>query len=181
MESHDYVGCFKVSYNQEHVIVEVGSETHCKFDEIDGTKLFAFLKDARAALDAVHFDPKVFFGVMKQAISWAKAQGLRAHGRPEVVPIRKLYPVIVLVRQSKDDNFFQRPTQRKFSDYSTAQFVYDLARFNRQVWQPETESLNFHPPNMIAIERGDYFELPRFGGGGHIIQIDAVEIARTGG
>ena len=181
MDSHDYVGCFKVSYNQERVIVEVGSETLCKFDEIDGTKLFAFLKDARAALDAVHFDPKVFFSVMKQAVSWAKAQGLRAHGRPEVVPIRKLYPVIVLVRQSKDDGFFQLPTQRKFSDYSTAQFVYDLARFNRQVWQPEMESLKFHSPNMIAIDRGDYFALPRLRGDGHIIQISAVEIARTGG
>ena len=61
----------------------------------------------------------------------AKAQGQARDGK---VPIRRLYPLVVLVRQIQDERFVKRPEQKSFRNYPMAQFVYDLARFGKDGW-----------------------------------------------
>ena len=156
-ESYDYVGCFKVSYRQERVTVDVGSEMHERIDEVDGSKLFKYLDQTRSDLDGINFDRELFFRTLKDAISLARIRGLDRDGK---VPIRKLYPVIVLVRQSLDDRFLKLPVQKYFSEYSTAQFVYDIARFGRHSWSVGSERLATQPPNMDTVKRGGSMTLP---------------------
>lgn len=156
-DRYDYVGCFKVSYKHERVTVDVGSEIHERIDEVDGSKLFKYLEQTRSDLDGINFDRELFFRTLKDAISLARIRGLDRDGK---VPVRKLYPVIVLVRQSLDDRFVKLPIQKFFSDYSTAQFVYDIARFGRHSWSVGPERLATQPPNMDTVNRGGSMTLP---------------------
>ena len=177
MARYDYVGCFKVSYKRERVTVDVGSEMYARVDEVDGIKLFTYFEKARKTLDGIRFDRQLFFRTLKDAISLARIQGLDRDGK---VPIRTLYPVIVLVRQSRDDGFLKRPTQKSFSDYSTAQFVYDLARFGRDGWKLDTERLASQTPNMATISRGATMTLPSLDGhGSSKPQIGTIWIEKT--
>ena len=177
MTHYDNVGCFKVSYKNERVAVDVGSEMFARIDEVDGTKLFTYLEEARNTLDGIRFDRQQFFRTLKDAISLARIQGLDRGGK---VPIRTLYPVMVLVRQSRDGGFLTNPIQKSFSDYSSAQFVYDLARFGRDGWRLETERLASQTPNMATISRGATMTLPSLDGhGASKPQIGAVWIETT--
>ena len=175
---YDYVGCFKVTYKQERVVVEVGSETYAKsIDEVDGAKLFAYLEGVRKTLDDSRFDRLLFFRALKDAISLARILEMDRTGK---VPIRKLYPLLVLVRQSHDERFLKQPIQQSFNDYTTAQFVYDLARFGRNGWTLGKEQLASHTPNMATIGRGATMTLPSLDGrGANKTQIGAVWIAST--
>ena len=176
-ERYDHVGCFKVSYRQERVTVEVGSEMYARIDEVDGNELFKYLEQTRKDLDGTNFDRELFFRTLKDAISLARIQGLDDKGK---VPVRDLYPVIVLVRQSLDDRFLKLPIQKSFSDYSTARFVYDIARFGWQGWSVGTERLVSKPPNMITIREGKSMKLPWIGAhGGRATQIGALSIEKT--
>ena len=164
MTHGDYVGCFKVTYKQERVTVHVGSEILARLDEFDGVELFTRLQEAQSALDAISFHRDRFFRALKDAISLARSQGQDRDGK---VPIRKLYPLMVLVRQSRDDGFLKRPMQKSFSDYSSAQFVYDLARFARDGWSARvTKRLSSQTPNMATISRGATMTLPSLDGHG---------------
>ena len=106
LKNYDYVGCFQVNYKQESATVSLGSEKHVVFDEVDGTRLFSLLQQEKEKLDEFFFDRSSFFRSVKEAISLAKAQGSDHDGK---VPIRKLYPLVVLVRQSQDDHFLKTP------------------------------------------------------------------------
>lgn len=172
---YDYVGCFKVIYKQERVAIEVGSEVYAKsIDEVDGAKLFAYLESVKKTLDDSHFDRSLFFRTLKDAISLARILEMDRTGK---VSIRKLYPLLVLVRQSCDERFLKRPIQKSFNDYSTAQFVYDLARFGRNGWTLGKEQLASQTPNMATIGRGATMTLPSLDGrGASKTQIGAVWI-----
>ena len=158
---YDYVGCFTVGYKQKRVTVHVGSEMFATIDEVDGNKLFTYLQEARNTLDGVSFDRKDFFQTLKGAISLSRTQGLSRQGK---VPIRPLYPMMVLVWQSRAEGFLKEPTQRLFTDYSRAQFVYDIARFGRDGWTLESERLASQTPNMATIGRGATMTLPSLDG-----------------
>ena len=71
------------------------------------------------------------------------------------MPIRRLYPLVVLVRQSQDERFVKRPEQKSFRNYPMAQFVYDLARFGKDGWIMQGERLSTQTPNMASIQKGD--------------------------
>lgn len=178
-----YVGCFEVSYQNEWVKVQVGSEPYARIHEVDGINLFTSLADAQTTLENVVFDSQRFFCTLKQAILWAKAQGLGAYHNTNAVPIRDLYPVIVLVRQSRDNkHFFTNPSRETFCEYSTAQLVYDLARYLQHPWRTQTEQLKVHQPNMLTIRAKKHVRLPRLSDHhARRINIGALEIVKNVG
>ena len=94
----------------------------------------------------------------------ARRQGKDRDGK---VPIRTLYPLVVLARHSRDARFVKRPITKSFTEYSMAQFVYDLARFGRDGWKTDRgERLCNQPPNMASIAKGATVTLPSLDGDG---------------
>ena len=172
----DVVGCFRIEYKAERATVHLGSERLGAFDEADGTRLFTRIEEARTGLDELPFDRKSFFRSLKEAMALAKAQGQTRDGK---VPIRKLYPLVVLVRQSQDERFVKRPEQKSFSNYPMAQFVYDLARFGKGGWIIQGERLSTQTPNMASSQKGATVRLPPLDGRGNSQQLGMVWIQRA--
>ena len=172
----DVVGCFRIKYKAARATVHLGSERLVAFDEADGTQLFARIERAKAGLDDFPFERNGFFRSLKEAMALAKAQGQARDGK---VPIRRLYPLVVLVRQSQDERFVKRPEQKSFSNYPMAQFVYDLARFGKDGWIMQDERLSTQTPNMASIQRGATVMLPPLDGRGNSQQLGMVWIQRV--
>ena len=178
LTNSDVVGCFRIKYKAARATVHVGSERLDAFDEADGTRLFSRIEEAKAGLDDFPFERDAFFRSLKEAMALAKAQGEARDGK---VPIRRLYPLVVLVRQSQDERFVKRPEQKSFRNYSMAQFVYDLARFGKDGWIMQGERLSNQTPNMASIQRGATVMLPSLDGRGNSPQLGMVWIQRVSG
>ena len=164
LKEYDFTGGFQVSYKAERVTLRLGSESLTTFDEPDGTSLFSRLQEERSKLDGFPFARADFMESIKDAIHLARRQGKDRNGR---VPIRTLYPLFVLARQSRDERFVRRPVTKSFIEYSMAQFVYDLARFGRDGWKTDRgERLCNQPPNMASIAKGATVTLPSLDGDG---------------
>ena len=152
LKEDDFVGGFQVSYRLEKVTLRLGSELLTTFDEPDGTSLFSRLQQERSKLEGFPFARLDFIESFKDAIHLARQQGKDREGK---VPIRTLYPLLVLARQGRDERFIKRPVTNSFTEYSMAQFVYDLARFGRDGWKSDRgERLCNQPPNMASIAKG---------------------------
>ena len=164
LEEHDFAGGFQVSYKLEQVTLRLGSEPLTIFDEPDGTSLFSRLQEERSKLEGFPFARPDFIESIKDAVHLARWQGKDRDGK---VPIRTLYPLFVLARQSRDSRFIKRPVAKTFTEYSMAQFVYDLARFGRDGWKTDRgERLRNQPPNMASIAKGATVTLPSLDGDG---------------
>ena len=164
LRRYDFVGCFQVNYKQERVTLRVGSEVLTTLNEVDGFTLFSRIQEAKKQLDGFPFSRPDFFQSLKDAIRLARLQERDRDGK---VPIRKLYPLLVLVRQSRDERFMEHPVLKSFTEYSMPQFVYDLARFGREGWKTDRgERLCNQPPNMASIDKGLTITLPSFNGDG---------------
>ena len=162
-QDYDVVDCFQVSCKKDRVTVKLGSEKLDAFDEVDGKRLFSRLRAAREALDGFPFDRNEFFRMLKDAIGMAKVLEKDRDGR---VPIRVLYPLVVLVRQTRNERFLKKPDSRTYADYPMTQFIYDFARFGRDGWEERGERIANQPPNMITITRGATVTLPVLDGRG---------------
>ena len=176
LKDYDYVNGFRVNYKQERVTLILGSERLDVFDEVDGTRLFSRIKEARGKLEGFPFTRADFFRSVKGAISFARVRGQYPDGK---VPIREIYPLVVLARHSCDESFLKNPHSASFSDYSMAQFVYDFARFGLEGWSMEGERLANQTPNMATAAKGQTVTLPSLdgdGSGGD--QLGAVSIQR---
>lgn len=176
-DSYDFVGCFQVSYNNDRVKLLIGSEELSSFDEADGNELFVRLKDEREKLDESPFVRSDFFRSIKGAIDLARSQKLDQDGK---VPIRTLYPLVVLTRHSLDSVFIKRPMQKFFTEYSMVQFAYDLARFGKDSWKEDGYRLRTRTPNMNDNISGKTVTLPsldRDGSGGQQITVIWIERA----
>lgn len=174
---HDFVGCFQVNYNNDRVTLLIGSEELSSFDEADGNELFARLRDEREKLDESPFVRSNFFRSIKGAIDLARSQKLDQDGK---VPIRTLYPLVVLTRHSLDSVFIKRPLQKFFTEYSMAQFAYDLARFGKDSWKEDGYRLRTRTPNMRDNISGKTATLPSLeldGSGGQQITVIWLERA----
>ena len=178
LTNSDIVGCFRIEYKATRATIHLGSERLGAFDEADGTRLFARIEEAKTGLDDFPFEREGFFRSLKEAVALAKAQGQARDGK---VPIRGLYPLVVLVRQSQDERFFKQPEQTFFRNYSMAQFVYDLARFGKDGWIMQGERLSTQTPNMASIQRGATVRLPPLDGSGNSQQLGMVWIQRVAG
>ncbi len=155
---YDIVDCFRVDYKKDRVTVRLGSERLDVFDEADGKGLFSRLCAAREALDRVPFDRLGFLQHLKDAVGVAGALRRDRNGR---VPIRKLYPLVVLVRQIQNERFLKRPDSKTYADYPMTQFIYDFARFGREGWKTERgERVSNQPPNMATVAKGASVTLP---------------------
>ena len=155
---YDVVDCFRVSYKKDRVTVLLGSEKLDAFDEVDGKRLFSRLRAAREALDRFPFDRLGFLQALKDAIGLAQTLERDRDGR---VPIRKLYPLAALARQSRNERFLKKPDSKTYADYPITQFVYDFARFGREGWKTERgERVSNQPPNMATVARGASVTLP---------------------
>ena len=178
LKDHDFAVGFQVNYKLEGMTLRLGSELLMTFDEPDGVCLFLRLQQERSKLEGFPFARLDFIESIKDAIHLARRQGKDRDGR---VPIRALYPLIVLARQSRDERFIKRPVTRSFTEYSMAQFVYDLARFGRDGWKTDRgERLCNQPPNMASIAKGATVTLPSLDGDGSGgPQLGAVWIDRT--
>ena len=163
LKDYDYVGCFRVNYRQERVTLRIGSEVLSTFDETDGDRLVTRLQDEKRKLDEFPFIRTEFFQSIKGAIHVARVQG---KDRDNKIPIRILFPLVVLVRQSFDNRFVSRPVHSSFTEYPMAQFIYDLARFGRESWTCRDERLRSQVPNMVSIGRGHTVALPSLDGDG---------------
>ena len=164
LKNYDYVGCFRVNYKRERVTVQLGSERLLTFDEVDGERLFARLQSERENLDRFPFERLNFFQSMKEALVLARAQEQDRDGK---VPIRKLYPLMVLVRQSQNEHFLKSPDSKSFIEYSVAQFIYDLARFGQDGWKADGGwRLSTQTPNMASVDKRATVKLPTLHGDG---------------
>lgn len=176
LKDYDFVDGFRVNYRRDRVTLNLGSEMFEAFDEVEGPRLFLRIREARKKLDGFPFTRSDFFQSIKDAIKLARVRGQDRDGK---VPIRELYPLVVLVRQSHDECFLKRPDSKSFTDYSMAQFVYDFARFGQENWRIVGERLVNQPPNMATTAKGRTVTLPsldRDGSGGP--QLGAVSIQK---
>lgn len=164
LKEYDFAGGFQVSYKLEQVTLRLGSEALTTFDEPDGASLFSRLQAERSKLEGFPFARPDFIESIKDAIHLARRQGKDRDGK---VPIRTLYPLVVLARHSRDACFIKRPITKSFTEYSMAQFVYDLARFGRDGWKTERGGrLCNQAPNMATIAKGATVTLPSLDGDG---------------
>lgn len=176
-QNYDRVGCFRVEYRRARVTMYLGSEKLDGFDEGNGQALFSRIEKAKAALDDFPFSRDGFFAAIKAALSLAKAGNANRDGK---TPIRTIYPLTVLARQSLDNAFMKRPEGKNFKDYSLCQFVYDMARFGRDGWiMPNGERLSSQTPNMATVARGATIAVPDLSVEGRATQIAALWIQRA--
>ena len=160
----DFVGGFHVSYRREQVTLRLGSERLTTLDEPDGPRLFLRLQAERSTLEGFPFARSDFIESIKDAVYLARRQRKDRDGK---VPIRFLYPLVVLARQSRDARFIKRPDTKSFTEYSMAQFVYDFSRFGRDGWKTDRgERLCNQGPNMASISRDATVTLPSLDGDG---------------
>ncbi len=175
---YDIVDCFRVDYKKDRVTVRLGSERLDAFDEADGKGLLSRLRAAREALDRFPFDRLGFLQDLKDAIGVAGALRRDRNGR---VPIRKLYPLVALVRQAGNERFLKRPDSKTYVDYPMTQFIYDFARFGREGWKTERgERVSNQPPNMATVAKGASVTLPVLDGpDGNGVQLGSICVERS--
>ena len=176
LKEYDFVGCFEVRYREERVTLRLGSETLTTFDEVDGGKLFSRIEQEKRRLDDFPFNREDFFKLLEDAIQLAHA---RKEGHDGNVPIRVLYPIVVIVRNLDDQHFVKKPGENTFKPYPMVQFIYDFARFGRDGWGTDGgRRLRSQTPNMASIARGSTVTLPSLKGTSGGVQIGSVSIQR---
>jgi hypothetical protein len=153
----DRIGPFKLTYKGRRVRVELGSETICQLEETEGRKIFNILMQEMENLERTPFNREEFFNTIKEAYNLAR---IRDEVRDLWAPIRTLYIYVALLRNLQFGDFVKRPEPKKFRDYPTAQFVYDLARFGRKEWSFGGEVLQTQTPNMATSTVGKTVTLP---------------------
>jgi hypothetical protein len=125
--------------------------------ENDGGRLFSLIKDQTNRLERKDFSREEFFRWLRDAIRMAKGRGIGEDGR---VPVKQLFPFVVLARQSRNEAFLKKPGVKSFLDYQPYQFVYDLARFGSDGWGVQDYLLRTQTPNMATISQGKTMMLP---------------------
>ncbi|GAB6064266.1 hypothetical protein [Deferrisoma palaeochoriense] len=154
---YDRVGVFKVSYKGMKVRLEVGSEKVCEFAEGDGEKIFGRIQEEAAALEREPFSREGFLRTIKDACRIARERGQERDGW---VQVRVLHGYVALLRHLQFEDFMKTPVAKKFRDYSSAQFAYDLARFGRSGWSLGDDMLRTMTPNMATVSAGKAITLP---------------------
>lgn len=153
----DRVGPFKVSYRGKRVLLEIGSEPVADLEATDGIQVLATIQQQLTALEAQPFSRDEFFRSIRDAIRLARERGKDRDGW---VSVRLVYVYVTLLRNLQFDDFVNKPSTRSFRDYSSAQFVFDLARFGRNDWSSGDETLRGQTPNMATVSAGKSLTLP---------------------
>ena len=156
-EHYDRLGPFKVAYLPTGVRLEIGSEPAAEIAVTDGIRIFEEVQRRTQELEKQAFNREEFFRGLKAAVRLARDHGLERNGWFEV---RALFGHVVLVRNLQFPDFLKKPTARNFHDYTTAQFVFDLARFGRQGWSCGDEILRSRTPTMREVSDRRVMMLP---------------------
>jgi hypothetical protein len=145
----DRVGDFYVHYSKSKVRLLVGSEELTTSTEADGKKLFALIQDELRKLESAVLPRSDFFGVLRIALSMAKADGRGSNGR---VNIRELFPYIAVSRQLAFESFRKKPVAKNFADYSMPLLALELHRFgdSEEGWHYGEYRISNQPPNMAT-------------------------------
>jgi hypothetical protein len=162
LSDYDRIGFFKVSYTKRRVMLTLGSESAGEIEETDGRKLFAFIQERADQFQKHPFERVTFFGYLKSGIALAASRETLKDGW---VPIKFLYTCMALVTNVGYPEFVKRPDQRNFHSYSTAQFVYDLARFGADGWVLGDEAIRTMTPNMATVASNKVMTFPNLTGG----------------
>ena len=158
LRNFDRVGCFRVEYRRERVTVTLGSERCDRFDETDGRRVFDRLHEELRRFRKFPFSRDDFFLMVKDSVRFARILGLDRDGK---VPIRKIYPLCVLARQGRNEEFMKGPNEKNFREYPICQFIYDMARFGQSGWRGDRgERIASRTPNMASVFEGKTLALP---------------------
>lgn len=154
---YDRIRPFKILYKGKKVQLELGSEPVCQFEETDGQKLYDLIHKKLEELEGTPFSREAFFSTIKDAYYLACS---RKEDQNSWVAVTKLYLYVTLLRHLHFADFLKKPNSKKFRDYSTAQFVYDLARFGKYGWSFGKEALRTRTPNMASVAAKKTMALP---------------------
>ncbi|MGB9616796.1 MAG: hypothetical protein ACPL7J_05690 [Desulfomonilaceae bacterium] len=154
---YDRVDIFKVSYKGKKVRLEVGSESVCDFEESDGAKVLARIQEERRKLEESPFSRERFFQILQYAWLVAQREKKDTDGW---APVRLLHAYVAMLRNLDSDKFLKDPSPKKAQPYSTAQFVFDLARFGRHGWTCGEYVLRSQTPNMNTVAAKKALTLP---------------------
>lgn len=153
----DRIDIFKASYKGKKIRLEIGSEPVAEFDEFDGTKVLERIQDERIKLDNSPLKRERFFRFLQYSYflgQWGVGSG------DQWVPIRTVYSHLALLRHLDSDGFMKVSSQKNFNSYTTAQFVFDLARFGRTGWACENWVVRSQTPNMSTVAAKKAVTLP---------------------
>lgn len=153
----DRIDIFKVSYKGKRVRIEIGSEPVAEFDESDGAKVLEKIQDERNKLENSPFKRERFFRLLHYSYFLSQRE---IGGGDQWVPIRTVFAFLTLMRNLDSPDFMKSPSPKKFSPYSTAQFVYDLARFGQNGWSFENYVVRSQTPNMSTVAAKKTFTMP---------------------
>lgn len=153
----DRIDIFKVSYKGKKVRLEIGSEPVAEFDESDGARVLERIQDQRTKLEGSPFNRERFFRLLQYSCFLGQQE---IKSGDQWVPIRMVFAFLTLLRNLDSPNFIKSPSQKTFAPYSTAQFVYDLARFGRNGWSCENYVVRSQTPNMSTVAAKKAFTIP---------------------
>ncbi len=154
---YDRVGPFEIRYAGPKARISLGSEIAAEISEVDGGRLFREITELHQRMEGEPFDREEFFKLLRRAYEMAK---LHFEPREGWVPIRNLYALTVMVRNLKKRDFIAHPDSKHFQSYSSAQFVFDLARFGERGWEIGRERLRTQTPAMNTVMQGQTMTLP---------------------
>lgn len=158
LQDFDFVECFRLDYRGEQVTVKLGSERCDSFNETDGKKVFVRLQQELSKLRDFPFSRDDFFQMLKEALHMGRVFGYDNDGK---VPIRKVYALCALARQTRNEKFMRNPNGKNFQDYSICQFIFDMARFGQSGWRDgRGERLSSQTPNMASAVEKKTLTLP---------------------
>ncbi len=143
--SRDRVDLFDVTYAGSKVRLSVGSEHVCDLTEAGGSQLLERIRDERSKLDQDCWDREQFFAHVKAAHALV---AVTEKPRDGWMPVRLIHAAMLLTRGYASKQFLQKPSPRRIQPYSSAQFVYDLARFGEMGWECGGARLKSRSPNM---------------------------------
>ncbi|MBM4289397.1 MAG: hypothetical protein FJ135_14855 [Deltaproteobacteria bacterium] len=135
----------EVEYQPTKVRLKVGSETYQEVQELDGARLFHRVKEAAEKLAQAPFQREEFFRLLHAAYAFVRQTSSRSD---DWLHIRQLYPTMVLLQQTMNQEFMKQPEGRQFRSYPSAQFVYDLSRFGQEGWSCRGYKLETRTPSM---------------------------------
>ncbi len=72
------------------------------------------------------------------------------------VPVRDLYPYVVLRRQMESEKFTKQPSSNHYSNYTLAEFAFELMRFGSDHdhgWTCGNKRINNRGPAMSTQDR----------------------------
>jgi hypothetical protein len=154
---YDRIDVFKVSYKGKKVSLEIGSEPVAEFEESDGSMACLRIQEERRKLEESSFKRERFFQLLRYSYFLSQQEQKVAD---QWAPIRTIYTCLTLVRNLDSESFVKTPLSKRFIPYTSAQFVFDLARFGRSGWTCGNHILRSQTPNMSTVAAKKTMTLP---------------------